>query len=145
MDRLPMGLGIGCVLLGASTLYFMSANASLDQEMGQLQSELEGAQAELSQTKEKLDAAKKAAAAAPRNRPRRLPVLSKGGGVGPGAAAGGAGGMARERLAQMRDKVREQAFSRMVGTVQSTGDKRCLLYTSPSPRDVEESRMPSSA
>ena len=23
--------------------------------------------------------------------------------------------------------------------------KRCLLYTSPSPRDVEESRMPSSA
>ena len=25
------------------------------------------------------------------------------------------------------------------------GPKRCLLYTSPSPRDVEESRMPSSA
>ena len=25
------------------------------------------------------------------------------------------------------------------------GDKVCLLYTSPSPRDVEESRMPSSA
>ena len=24
-------------------------------------------------------------------------------------------------------------------------DKACLLYTSPSPRDVEESRMPSSA
>ena len=24
-------------------------------------------------------------------------------------------------------------------------DKTCLLYTSPSPRDVEESRMPSSA
>ena len=24
-------------------------------------------------------------------------------------------------------------------------DKGCLLYTSPSPRDVEESRMPSSA
>ena len=24
-------------------------------------------------------------------------------------------------------------------------DKSCLLYTSPSPRDVEESRMPSSA
>ena len=30
---------------------------------------------------------------------------------------------------------------------QSVGDKIdiCLLYTSPSPRDVEESRMPSSA
>ena len=25
------------------------------------------------------------------------------------------------------------------------GDNTCLLYTSPSPRDVEESRMPSSA
>ena len=25
------------------------------------------------------------------------------------------------------------------------GDNPCLLYTSPSPRDVEESRMPSSA
>ena len=27
----------------------------------------------------------------------------------------------------------------------SSFDKACLLYTSPSPRDVEESRMPSSA
>ena len=27
----------------------------------------------------------------------------------------------------------------------NTQDKDCLLYTSPSPRDVEESRMPSSA
>ena len=26
-----------------------------------------------------------------------------------------------------------------------TGEYTCLLYTSPSPRDVEESRMPSSA
>ena len=26
-----------------------------------------------------------------------------------------------------------------------SGEKTCLLYTSPSPRDVEESRMPSSA
>ena len=30
-------------------------------------------------------------------------------------------------------------------TYQSLGYKACLLYTSPSPRDVEESRMPSSA
>ena len=29
--------------------------------------------------------------------------------------------------------------------VQSTQVDNCLLYTSPSPRDVEESRMPSSA
>ena len=27
----------------------------------------------------------------------------------------------------------------------SYSDKRCLLYTSPSPRDAHESRMPSSA
>ena len=27
----------------------------------------------------------------------------------------------------------------------SYGSKTCLLYTSPSPRDVEESRLPSSA
>ena len=29
--------------------------------------------------------------------------------------------------------------------VKETDSKTCLLYTSPSPRDVEESRMPSSA
>ena len=35
-----------------------------------------------------------------------------------------------------------------VGIITGEGDKifsACLLYTSPSPRDVEESRMPSSA
>ena len=35
-----------------------------------------------------------------------------------------------------------------IGTLSKQEDKRymyCLLYTSPSPRDVEESRMPSSA
>ena len=32
-----------------------------------------------------------------------------------------------------------------VGVVTSGGMSPCLLYTSPSPRDVEESRMPSSA
>ena len=31
------------------------------------------------------------------------------------------------------------------GSGKSTLSKVCLLYTSPSPRDVEESRMPSSA
>ena len=30
-------------------------------------------------------------------------------------------------------------------TIKSAGFTACLLYTSPSPRDVEESRMPSSA
>ena len=33
----------------------------------------------------------------------------------------------------------------MVTLTQTAMVKRCLLYTSPSPRDVEESRMPSSA
>ena len=32
-----------------------------------------------------------------------------------------------------------------VKAAQSVWDRLCLLYTSPSPRDVEESRMPSSA
>ena len=32
-----------------------------------------------------------------------------------------------------------------IGQVIIEGQKACLLYTSPSPRDVEESRMPSSA
>ena len=31
------------------------------------------------------------------------------------------------------------------GSVNIAGTMTCLLYTSPSPRDVEESRMPSSA
>ena len=31
------------------------------------------------------------------------------------------------------------------GSVEEALSKACLLYTSPSPRDVEESRMPSSA
>ena len=32
-----------------------------------------------------------------------------------------------------------------VSSQQKARDNNCLLYTSPSPRDVEESRMPSSA
>ena len=37
------------------------------------------------------------------------------------------------------------AFGRMVSTFAAQQPQSCLLYTSPSPRDVEESRMPSSA
>ena len=33
----------------------------------------------------------------------------------------------------------------VIQKVELEGDEACLLYTSPSPRDVEESRMPSSA
>ena len=32
-----------------------------------------------------------------------------------------------------------------IPVIAGTGSNSCLLYTSPSPRDVEESRMPSSA
>ena len=32
-----------------------------------------------------------------------------------------------------------------IGLAELLGHQTCLLYTSPSPRDVEESRMPSSA
>ena len=43
-----------------------------------------------------------------------------------------------------------QYLSAVVGSIVATAeipkkDRDCLLYTSPSPRDVEESRMPSSA
>ena len=51
--------------------------------------------------------------------------------------APGMHGMRRGRLSDYGLQLREkQKVRRMYG---------CLLYTSPSPRDVEESRMPSSA
>ena len=46
-----------------------------------------------------------------------------------------------ERLGMCRGK--ELALSR--DTADATGDTSCLLYTSPSPRDRQKSRMPSSA
>ena len=40
----------------------------------------------------------------------------------------------------------DKSAEKIVKTVKTTGAiVTCLLYTSPSPRDVEESRMPSSA
>ena len=43
-------------------------------------------------------------------------------------------------------RVKDQEFVAIIGKSGSGGHvKICLLYTSPSPRDVEESRMPSSA
>ena len=36
-------------------------------------------------------------------------------------------------------------YDTALGNVDGHGVQACLLYTSPSPRDVEESRMPSSA
>ena len=40
---------------------------------------------------------------------------------------------------------RRDREGRLPRDLQGTWDWTCLLYTSPSPRDVEESRMPSSA
>ena len=50
----------------------------------------------------------------------------------------------------VRDKKLNVNYHSLVEVLRSHGfentlSKRCLLYTSPSPRDVEESRMPSSA
>ena len=42
-------------------------------------------------------------------------------------------------------KVHTQSISYKINLVDIPDNKICLLYTSPSPRDVEESRMPSSA
>ena len=46
-----------------------------------------------------------------------------------------------EQIAQLRQEGRDV----VVITSGAIGTGSCLLYTSPSPRDVEESRMPSSA
>ena len=59
-------------------------------------------------------------------------------------------GIARGREKEAMYKAREMASSlgleMKIGDVEFQGDNiNCLLYTSPSPRDVEESRMPSSA
>ena len=45
----------------------------------------------------------------------------------------------------LEDKVLDHVFGGTAYTAPSTLYVGCLLYTSPSPRDVEESRMPSSA
>ena len=41
--------------------------------------------------------------------------------------------------------VRKYLEKREIGSVDQNKDRGCLLYTSPSPRDAHESRMPSSA
>ena len=48
---------------------------------------------------------------------------------------------------EVADKAHEKIMTdpRMKDMQMPFDGKRCLLYTSPSPRDVEESRMPSSA
>ena len=38
-----------------------------------------------------------------------------------------------------------EGYDSLLEFIQEAKDETCLLYTSPSPRDVEESRMPSSA
>ena len=52
---------------------------------------------------------------------------------------GGGTGMGRELVRQL---AKEGCHVAMCDVIE---DNICLLYTSPSPRDVEESRMPSSA
>ena len=46
---------------------------------------------------------------------------------------------------QQVDRWREEGFALVDGLLPPALIEDCLLYTSPSPRDVEESRMPSSA
>ena len=51
-----------------------------------------------------------------------------------------------EAQAHLRElNVSHPALEEMIGLALSTGAKGCLLYTSPSPRDRQKSRMPSSA
>ena len=48
-------------------------------------------------------------------------------------------------VAYVQDNVRSSVANMALDDSFSSKDTICLLYTSPSPRDVEESRMPSSA
>ena len=45
----------------------------------------------------------------------------------------------------LREKLKNECALTEVKIIHRAISKLCLLYTSPSPRDVEESRMPSSA
>ena len=56
--------------------------------------------------------------------------------IGPGVGIGLIAGNAVQAMARQPEAA---------GMVRTTMFLGCLLYTSPSPRDVEESRMPSSA
>ena len=48
-------------------------------------------------------------------------------------------------LLKIEGIIKPKENSSLLGMYESNGIITCLLYTSPSPRDVEESRMPSSA
>ena len=51
----------------------------------------------------------------------------------------------QQRLMTLRDVAMNTTPNYSGETVQHTRNKNCLLYTSPSPRDKKQSRMPSSA
>ena len=66
------------------------------------------------------------------------------------STAVGKRGRANLNQAEVQKRYRERKKNRMLDLEKQVEDLRekvkdCLLYTSPSPRDVEESRMPSSA
>ena len=52
---------------------------------------------------------------------------------------------AKENRARAKQLDKDIRGKGLPGATKVTGSYVCLLYTSPSPRDVEESRMPSSA
>ena len=64
-----------------------------------------------------------------------------------GYAAGAASSWAVQRKVKREvEKVLPEAVrNEVTSRVNAVGDKACLLYTSPSPRDQRGSRMPSSA
>ena len=75
---------------------------------------------------------------------RQLDYWARTGLVEPGVR--GAAGSGSQRLYSFRDILVLKIVKRLLDTGVSLQNIRtCLLYTSPSPRDVEESRMPSSA
>ena len=53
--------------------------------------------------------------------------------------------MAEQDSVEILDKDIDKALNQQIDNIIAQTGSNCLLYTSPSPRDVEESRMPSSA
>ena len=69
-------------------------------------------------------------------------VIGAGAGIGGTVAKKFASDGYHAYLARRTD---EEGLNRLIKEIEDAGGKACLLYTSPSPRDLSTSRMPSSA
>lgn len=131
MDGRTIALSIATGVFAIATVWLGISNSGLQGELDALQSDLSTTQADLAKAQAKLALAEEQAPNDPaRVRPRRLMRGGEGAGAGPmrpmrprGPGAG-AEGPARERLEEMRDRVREKALERLTELVRTTGEER---------------------